>query len=362
MLLYLIQLLNFDFPGVNLFTYLSFRAGCAIITSLLIVLLIGPKFIKAMLSKQGNGQPIREDGPKSHLYSKKGTPSMGGLLILFSFLISTLIWGDIFNSFMWIVILSAILFGLIGYIDDRKKIRDQKPKGISSKNKFLLQTLSSFILIFLISLQSSSELVFSISIPFVNGVFFLGLILYYCFTSFVIVGTSNAVNLTDGLDGLAIVPIMIAIASFGLITYLSGNLVFSEYLRINYIPNSGELSILCCALLGSCLGFLWFNAPPAMIFMGDTGSLSLGAILGSIAVITKHELVLIVIGGIFVLEAMSVIIQVFSYRVFGKRVFRMAPIHHHFEKKGWSESTIVIRFWIISFVLAIIGLATLKIR
>ena len=216
---------------------------------------------------------------------------------------------------MWIVILSAILFGLIGYIDDRKKIRDQNPKGISSKNKFLLQILSSFVLIFLISLQSSSELVFSISIPFVNGVFFLGLILYYCFTSFVIVGTSNAVNLTDGLDGLAIVPIMIAIASFGLITYLSGNLVFSEYLRINYIPDSGELSILCCALLGSCLGFLWFNAPPAMIFMGDTGSLSLGAILGSIAVITKHELVLIVIGGIFVLEAMSVIIQVFSYRV-----------------------------------------------
>ena len=362
MLLYLIQLLNFDFPGVNLFTYLSFRAGCAIITSLLIVLLIGPKFIKAMLSKQGNGHPIREDGPKSHLYSKKGTPSMGGLLILFSFLISTLIWGDIFNSFMWIVILSAILFGLIGYIDDRKKIKDQNPKGISSKNKFLLQILFSFVLIFLISLQSSSELVYSISIPFVNGVFFLGLILYYCFTSFVIVGTSNAVNLTDGLDGLAIVPIMIAIASFGLITYLSGNLVFSEYLRINYIPNSGELSILCCALLGSCLGFLWFNAPPAMIFMGDTGSLSLGAILGSIAVITKHELVLIVIGGIFVLEAMSVIIQVFSYRVFGKRVFRMAPIHHHFEKKGWSESTIVIRFWIISFVLAIIGLATLKIR
>ena len=362
MLLYLIQLLNFDFPGVNLFTYLSFRAGCAIITSLLIVLLIGPKFIKAMLSKQGNGHPIREDGPKSHLYSKKGTPSMGGLLILFSFLISTLIWGDIFNSFMWIVILSAILFGLIGYIDDRKKIRDQSPKGISSKNKFLLQILFSFVLIFLISLQSSSELVFSISIPFVNGVFFLGLILYYCFTSFVIVGTSNAVNLTDGLDGLAIVPIMIAIASFGLIAYLSGNLLFSEYLRINYIPDSGELSILCCALLGSCLGFLWFNAPPAMIFMGDTGSLSLGAILGSIAVITKHELVLIVIGGIFVLEAMSVIIQVFSYRVFGKRVFRMAPIHHHFEKKGWSESTIVIRFWIISFVLAIIGLATLKIR
>ena len=195
-----------------------------------------------------------------------------------------------------------------------------------------------------------------------NGVFFLGLILYYCFTSLVIVGTSNAVNLTDGLDGLAIVPIMIAIASFGLITYLSGNLVFSEYLGINYIPHSGELSILCCALLGSCLGFLWFNAPPAMIFMGDTGSLSLGAILGSIAVITKHELVLIVIGGIFVLEAISVIIQVFSYRVFGKRVFKMAPIHHHFEKKGWSESTIVIRFWIISFVLAIVGLATLKIR
>ena len=362
MILYLVQILNFDFPGINLFTYLSFRAGCAIITSLLIVLLIGPKFIKSMLIKQGNGQPIREDGPKSHLHSKKGTPSMGGLLILSSFLISTLIWGDIFNSFIWIVILSTILFGLIGYIDDRKKIKDQNPKGISSKNKFLLQILSSFILIFLISLQSSSELVYSISIPFVNGVFFLGLILYYCFTSFVIVGTSNAVNLTDGLDGLAIVPIMIAIASFGLITYLSGNLVFSEYLGINYIPYSGELSILCCALLGSCLGFLWFNAPPAMIFMGDTGSLSLGAILGSIAVITKHELVLIVIGGIFVLEAMSVIIQVFSYRVFGKRVFKMAPIHHHFEKKGWSESTIVIRFWIISFVLAIIGLATLKIR
>ena len=362
MILFLIEKITFDFPGINLFSYLSFRAGCAILTSLVIVLIIGPKFIETMNSKQGKGQPIRVDGPKSHLFLKKGTPSMGGILILSSFFLSTLLWGDITNHFIWIVLLAGLLFGLIGYVDDRKKIKEQKSDGISSKNKFLFQALSSFVLIFLITVFSSSELIYSVSIPFIHGVFFLGIILYYCFTSFVIVGTSNAVNLTDGLDGLAIVPVMIAIASFGIIAYLAGNLVFSEYLGINFIPFSGELSILCCALLGSCLGFLWFNAPPAMIFMGDTGSLSLGAILASIAVITKHELVLIIIGGIFVLEAMSVIIQVFSYKVFGKRVFRMAPIHHHFEKKGWSESTIVIRFWIISFVLAIIGLATLKIR
>ena len=362
MVLYLLEVLSFEFPGSGLFSYITVRAACSLLTSLIIVLAFGPQFVKIMQIKQGNGQPIREDGPIGHLLTKKGTPSMGGLLILTSFFISTIFWSDLFNVYIWIIIALAFLFGLIGYLDDRKKIKEQTSKGISSFKKIAFQILFSIFIIYLISTQSTLELRHSLSVPFINGAFFVGLLAYYSFTSLVIVGSSNAVNLTDGLDGLAIVPVMIALACFGLISYLSGNAIFSDYLGINYIIHSGEISVLCCALLGSCLGFLWFNAPPAMIFMGDTGSLSLGAILGSIAVITKHELVLVIIGGIFVLEALSVIVQVVSFKLFGKRVFRMAPIHHHFEQKGWSESTIVIRFWIISFALALIGLATLKLR
>jgi len=360
--LYLLEILSFDFPGSGVFSYITVRAGCSLLSSLILVLTFGPQFVKIMQIKQGNGQPIREDGPIGHLLTKKGTPSMGGLLILVSFFISTIFWSDLSNIYIWTIIAIAFLFGLIGYLDDRKKIKEQTSQGISSLKKIFLQILFSIYIIYLISDQSTLELTYSLSVPFINGTFFVGLLAYYSFTTFVIIGSSNAVNLTDGLDGLAIVPVMIALACFGLISYLSGNAIFSDYLGINYIVHSGEISVLCCALLGSCLGFLWFNAPPAMIFMGDTGSLSLGAILGSIAVITKHELVLVIIGGVFVLEALSVIIQVISFKLFGKRVFRMAPIHHHFEQKGWSESTIVIRFWIISFALALIGLATLKLR
>ena len=362
MVLYLFNNLGIDFPGINLFSFISFRAGCAILSSLILMLFVGPKFIQMMQNYQGNGQPIRKDGPISHVKSKQGTPSMGGILIISSFTISTIIWGDIFNIYLWLIIMSALLFGLIGYIDDRKKIKEQCPNGISLKQKFLSQILFSIIIVYLIVSESPADLSYGISIPFVKSIFFLGLASYYCFTTFVITGTSNAVNLTDGLDGLAIVPIMIAIASFGLISYLSGHIFFSEYLGINYIPETGELSVLCCAILGSCLGFLWFNAPPAMIFMGDTGSLSLGAILGSIAVITKHEIVLIIIGGLFVLETISVIIQVVSFKLTGRRIFKMAPLHHHFEQKGWEESTIVIRFWIIAVILALIGLSSLKLR
>ena len=364
----MIEKISFDFPGINLFSYLSFRAGCAILTSLVIVLIIGPKFIETMNSKQGKGQPIRVDGPKSHLFLKKGTPSMGGILILSSFFLSTLLWGDITNHFIWIVLLAGLLFGLIGYVDDRKKIKEQKSDGISSKNKFLFQVLSSFVLIFLITVFSSSEFIYSVSIPFINGVFFLGIILYYCFTSFVIVGTSNAVNLTDGLDGLLAGLLAICFAVFSAITYITGRVDFSDYLNILYIPGAGELTIFTSAMAGACIGYLWFNSHPAEIFMGDTGSLSTGAALGTLAVLLKKELLLLIIGGVFVWEAISVIIQLSYFRYTkslsgeGKRFFKMAPIHHHYELKGWPETKVVIRFWIIGLLLALFSLTTFKIR
>ena len=362
MILYLTEIMGFNFIDSSFFSSISIRAFFSILTSLTLVLTFGYKFIESMKLIQVRGQPIRDDGPESHIIRKKGTPSMGGLLILFSFFFSTLLWADITNVYIGIILLTALLFGFLGFLDDMKKIREQNPKGLSSRQKIAIQILFSMIIIYLISSQSNLEFRYSLSIPFITGTVLVGLLFYYVFTCLVIIGSSNAVNLTDGLDGLAIVPVIITLASFAVISYLSGNDIFSNNMNINYVSSAGEISVLCFSLIGSCLGFLWFNVPPAKIFMGDTGSLSLGSVLGSTAVITKHELLLFIIGGVFVIETISVMIQVISFKLFKKRVFLMAPIHHHFEQKGWSELTIIIRFWFISFVFAIIGLAILKLR
>lgn len=346
----------------NLFRYLTFRSGGAVFTALIISFVIGPKVINWLKSKQAEGQPIREDGPESHLLTKKGTPTMGGMMILLSVTISTLLWADLSNEYVWIVILVTLGFGLIGFVDDYKKLTKRSSDGLRGKQKLLLQFSISFIAAYFISSAATPEHASHLAFPFFKD-FLLDLgLLYFIFVGVVMVGSSNAVNLTDGLDGLAIVPIMIAAACFGLISYVVGNFNFAEYLQIHFVKGSGEITIFCAALIGAGLGFLWFNAPPAKVFMGDTGSLALGGALGTIAVITKHEIVLAIIGGLFVVEALSVIIQVVSFKLTGKRVFKMAPIHHHYEKLGWSEPTIVIRFWIIAVVLALLGLATLKLR
>ena len=353
--------LSEDFQIFNLFRYLTFRAGGAILTSLIISFIIGPKMIKWLRCKQGDGQPIRDDGPETHLL-KKGTPTMGGLMILIALSISTILWADMSNQYIWAVLFVSIAFGFIGFLDDFLKIRRGSSSGLSSGLKLLIQVLFGFAVTYIIVSLFEPGMKNNLSIPFFKdfiidlGWFFLP------FSVLVIVGASNAVNLTDGLDGLAIVPVMIAGGCFALIAYLVGNTVFSNYLQIHHVIGAGELSIFCGALIGSGLGFLWFNAPPAMVFMGDTGSLSLGGALGTISIITKHELVLVIIGGLFVLETASVIVQVASFKLTGKRVFKMAPLHHHFEKKGWAEPTVVIRFWIIAFILALIGLSTLKLR
>ena len=315
-----------------------------------------------MEKKQKKGQPIRKDGPPSHLLTKVGTPTMGGLLIIFSLISSSLIWSDLSNQFIWIVLYSTLGFGALGFVDDYIKIKKSSSEGINWKIKFIVQILLSLSIVILILKNFPDGNNFSIFIPFFKTPFFVQGWFFILFSLCVLVGTTNAVNLTDGLDGLAIIPVMITASSMGIIAYLVGNYIFSNYLYIQFIPNVGEIVIICAALFGSGLGFLWFNAPPAMIFMGDTGSLSLGGLIASIAISVKHEIVLFIIGGLFVLEASSVIIQVTSYKLIGKRVFMMAPLHHHFEQKGWSESTIVIRFWIISLILAIVGLATLKLR
>lgn len=346
----------------NLFRYLSFRSGGAVFTSLIICFLIGPAIIRKLRAKQAEGQPIRLDGPESHLLTKKGTPTMGGVMILISVLISTLLWADLTNPYIWVVLFVTFGFGAIGFMDDYKKLTKRSSAGIRGKYKLLLEFVVSFIAAYLVSEISTPEQATHLALPFFKTVLLNLGYFYFIFAAVVIVGASNAVNLTDGLDGLAIVPIMIASACFALISYLVGNLHFSEYLQIHYIRGAGEITIFCSALLGAGLGFLWFNAPPAKVFMGDTGSLAFGSSLGTIAVVTKHEIVLAIIGGLFVLEAVSVILQVASFKTRGKRIFRMAPIHHHFEKLGWAEPTIVIRFWIISVVLALIGLSTLKLR
>ena len=350
------------FSYFNLFNYLSFRAGGAILTSLFFSLIFGETIIKKLMKFQPIGQPIRKDGPENHLIAKVGTPTMGGVLILSSMSISLLLWSDLFNKFIWICFCSSLIFGLIGFFDDYQKVKYQNHKGTKASTKIFLQIFFSLIIIYFIQLNLPNNINTTINFPFFkNLIIDLG-IFYFIIGVLVIVGSANAVNLTDGLDGLAIVPVMIVSMSFAFIAYVSGNIIFSDYLQISYIKDSGELSVFCGAIIGSALGFLWFNAPPAKVFMGDTGSLAMGSAIGSLALIVKHEIVLAIIGGMFVLETLSVIIQVLSYRLTGRRIFRMAPLHHHFEKKGWAESTIVIRFWIITIVLALIGLATLKIR
>ncbi len=365
MLYELLKDLDHVFQGFNLFNYITFRTGGAILTSMLIAFIFGPKLINLLRVRQGKGQPIRTDGPEGHIIAKAGTPTMGGLLILVSMVVSTLLWGNLKNPFLWVVLLVTIGFGIIGFVDDYIKVSRQNPKGLNSKIKLLFEIIIAGIAVYVVMRASPvepSHFATGLAVPFLkNTLINLGLF-FIPFGVLVIVGSGNAVNLTDGLDGLAIVPVMIAAASFSAIAYLVGNAVYAPYLGVAYVPGSAEITIVLGSLLGAGLGFLWYNAPPAMVFMGDTGSLALGGALGSAAVATKHEIVLAVIGGLFVLEAVSVIVQVASFKLTGKRVFRMAPIHHHFEKKGWAEPTIVIRFWIIAVILAMIGLSTLKLR
>ena len=346
------------FPGLlNLFRYITFRAGAATATALFLGLIIGPKFIGWLRVRQGKGQPIRLDGPQTHL-AKRGTPTMGGLMILTSLSVAMLLWMDFSNRYLWACMFVTIGFGLIGFLDDYDKVKKSSHHGVSGRVRLLAEFVVAGIGTLIITWGAGTELY----IPFFQGpVVDLGLF-YVPFGAFVMVAFGNAVNLTDGLDGLATMPVIIASLAFLVITYLVGNAVFSAYLGIPFVLGAGELTVLCSAIIGAGLAFLWFNAPPAAVFMGDTGSLALGGALGAIAVATQHEIVLGIIGGLFVLEAMSVIIQVFFYKRTGKRVFKMAPIHHHFEQIGWSESTVVIRFWIISFVLALAGLSTLKLR
>ena len=356
-------LLNFvdTFSFLNVFKYLTFRTGLSVFTSLAIVLLIGGPFIK-FFSNQKIFNPIRDDGPEDHIVKKIGTPTMGGVIILFGLLISVLLWADLSNINILFCIYIMVSFGLLGAFDDFKKIKYSNSSGISSKLKITLQILLAVIGVSLFVFYADFQDMTNLYFPFFkNLIINLGWF-FIPFSVFVIIGSSNAVNLTDGLDGLATVPVILVAACFAFISYVTGNIVFSNYLQIPYIEGTGEISIFCGAIIGSCLGFLWFNAPPAKIFMGDTGSLSLGGSLGAIGIITKHEIVLAITGGLFVLEAVSVMVQVISFKLTGKRIFKMAPIHHHFEKKGWPESTVVIRFWIISIILAMIGLATLKLR
>jgi phospho-N-acetylmuramoyl-pentapeptide-transferase len=349
------------FGFLNVFRYITFRTGGATITALFFVFFFGPAIIRALRLRQGKGQPIREDGPQSHL-AKKGTPTMGGLMILSGLVVSTLLWANPLSPYVWVVLFVTLGFGTIGFYDDYLKVTKQSHKGLSGKSRLAIEFGIAAIACGILSSIGSTKLATSVTIPFFKDVLLDLGIFFVIFAGFVIVGAGNAVNLTDGLDGLAIVPVMIAAATFGLIAYLSGNAVFANYLQIHFVPGTGELAVICGAVIGAGLGFLWFNAPPAQIFMGDTGSLALGGLLGTVAVATKHEIVLAIVGGLFVLEAMSVIIQVASFKLTGKRVFRMAPIHHHFEQLGWSEPQVVVRFWIISVVLALAGLATLKLR
>ena len=346
------------FPGIlNLLRYLTFRTGGAVATALIIGLIIGPKFIGWLRVRQGKGQPIRSDGPQTHL-AKVGTPTMGGLMILVALAVSMILWMDLTSPLVWACIAVTLGFGAIGFLDDYDKVKKRTTAGVPGRVRlaaeFIVAGLASWILV--------NEVDTNLYIPFLTGYYIPLGPFYYLFAAFVIVGAGNAVNLTDGLDGLATMPVIIAAGAFAIIAYLAGRADFAAYLGIPHVPRAGELAILCAAIMGACLAFLWFNAPPAAVFMGDTGSLALGGALGAIAVAAQHEIVLGIVGGLFVAEALSVIIQVAVYKRTGKRVFKMAPIHHHFEQLGWKESTVVIRFWIVSIVLALIGLSTLKLR
>lgn len=346
----------------NLAKYLTFRSGAAMFTALILSFYFGPKIIRWLKSKQAEGQPIRDDGPESHLVTKKGTPTMGGVMILLAVGFSTLLWADLSNIYVWVVLLVTLGFGAIGFADDYLKLTKRNHKGLSSRRKLFWQAVIAVAAAVVIQGAAPLGLNAALAVPFFKNILINAGALYIPFALIVIIGASNAVNLTDGLDGLAIVPVMIVAGCFALIAYLVGNIIFANYLQLHHIPGSGELAVFCSALVGASLGFLWFNAPPARVFMGDTGSLSLGGALGAISVITKHEFVLAIIGGLFVIEAVSVMVQVASFKLTGKRIFRMAPIHHHFEKLGWQEPTIVIRFWIIACIFALLGLSTLKLR
>lgn len=361
-MLYFLGQLGDSIAAFNVFRYITFRTAGAVVTALFFVFLFGPGMIAMLRIKQGRGQPIREDGPAGHLLTKKGTPTMGGLMILSGAVISTLLWSNLANGYVWVVLFVTVGFGAIGFYDDYLKVKRMSHKGFGSKQRLLLEALIGGIAAFAISQLAQGAYGTSLLFPFVKDLALNLGYFYILFGGFVVVAAGNSVNLTDGLDGLAIVPVIVAAACFGFIAYLVGSQNYADYLLLNAVPGTAELAVVCGALIGAGLGFLWFNAPPAQIFMGDTGSLALGGALGSIAVATKHEIVLAIIGGLFVLETVSVIVQVVSFRLTGKRVFRMAPIHHHFEHLGWTESQVVIRFWIISFVLALIGLSSLKLR
>ena len=361
MLFNLLAPLADEYIVFNLFRYLTFRTGGAIMTALLVSFVFGSTIINWLKAAQNGNTPVREDVPEGHL-KKVGTPTMGGFLILLAISVSTLLWADLRNGYVWLVLLVTMGFGAIGFADDYLKLAGYRSKGLPGRVKLILEIIIAMIAAYWAMTISPVQLSESLVIPFLKNILVNLGWFFIPFAVFVIVGASNAVNLTDGLDGLAIVPVMIAAACFGFIAYLVGNSVYSGYLQLHYVVGVGELSVFCGALVGASLGFLWYNAPPAMVFMGNTGSLSVGGALGTISVVTKHEFVLAIIGGLFVLETVSVIVQVVSFKLTGKRVFAMAPLHHHFEKKGWAESTIVIRFWVIASILALIGMSTLKLR
>ena len=360
MLLSLFDYLAQNFSGFNVFRYLTLRAICAVLTALIVSFVMGPVMIRK-LSFHQIGQTVRNDGPPTH-FDKVGTPTMGGALILVSVVLSTLLWADLSNRFIWVSLFACLSFGLIGWTDDYRKLVDKNPRGMGAANKFLWQSIAGLACALFLYFSAGSEVETALIIPFFKDVALPMGAGFIVLTYLVIVGTSNAVNLTDGLDGLAILPTVLVAAALGLFAYLTGNAVFSEYLAIPGIPGTGEVLIFCASLVGAGLGFLWFNTYPAQVFMGDIGSLALGASLGVVAVIVRQEIVLFIMGGIFVMETVSVILQVISFKLVGKRIFRMAPIHHHFELKGWPEPRVIVRFWIISVILVLIGLATLKVR
>ncbi|MFN4272768.1 MAG: phospho-N-acetylmuramoyl-pentapeptide-transferase [Aliihoeflea sp.] len=360
MMLMLVGLAD-QFSVFNVFRYITFRSGAALITSALIVFMFGPMIINSLRVRQGKGQPIRADGPQTH-FKKAGTPTMGGLMLMTGILGSTLLWANLGSVLVWVVLMVTVCFGAIGFYDDYMKVTKQSHKGMSGKARLILEFLIAGVAAYIIMIAGTAPFSSSLTFPFFKD-FLINLGIFFIpFAAFIMVGAANAVNLTDGLDGLAIVPVMVAAGAFAVIAYLAGNAVFADYLQIHFTPGTGELSVVLAAVIGAGLGFLWFNAPPAAIFMGDTGSLAMGGLIGAVAVAAKHEIVLAIIGGLFVVEALSVIIQVGWFKLTGKRVFLMAPIHHHFEKLGWTESQIVIRFWIIAVILALIGLSTLKLR
>nr|CRH06760.1 phospho-N-acetylmuramoyl-pentapeptide transferase [Candidatus Magnetococcus massalia] len=362
MLYHLLYPLHEAWTPLNIFQYITFRTIMAVLTALIISFVLGPPLIRKLQSLQGKGQPIRNDGPERHIIEKAGTPTMGGTLILLAVVVATLLWADLYNPYIWLTLLATLGFGAIGFWDDAEKLIHNNPKGVPGRTRFLLQSMIVLVIAICLKLYVNPEMFGKLTFPlFKDLVIDLG-IWFFPFAILVVVGTGNAVNLTDGLDGLAIGPAMFTAAAFTLIAYASGHIHFAGYLGIPYLPGAGELAIFCGAMVGAALGFLWFNTYPAQVFMGDVGALALGAALGSVALMTQHEIVLAIIGGIFVVETLSVIIQVASFKLIGKRVFRMAPLHHHFELKGWAEPKIIVRFWIISIILAFIGLATLKVR